>query len=226
MLNQGRASWLARCCNTTHVLMSKLLFLHILVKIVEHFWLFLTKIFHIAALEMLHLWHKLHSCHAASFNSCCIVYNQGRLQDRRSEYYKAEATRKLSPTFTDFFWKHWAERFASWHQFRYLNKAVGSVSRTRPMPVTSWLKLELLNQLWVRSINWEPEQKQGVIQEPDQQTSTASGLPQAQSLGQCEPVMIWAGEPVTSRFGADFWLCHDPLSAPAPLLSLGSCVGV
>lgn len=55
MLNQDRASWLARRCNTIHVLMSKLLFLHILVKIVEHFWLFSTKILQNAPLEMVHV---------------------------------------------------------------------------------------------------------------------------------------------------------------------------
>lgn len=55
MLNQDRASLLARHCNTIHVLMSKLLFLHSLVKIVEHFWLFFTKILHNAPLKMVHV---------------------------------------------------------------------------------------------------------------------------------------------------------------------------
>lgn len=54
-----------------------------------------------------------------------------------------------------------------------------------------------------RSTNWEPEQNQVSSREPDQRLSTASGLPQALSLKQCEPVMICSDHKASLRSDHD-----------------------
>lgn len=87
------------------------------------------------------------------FTTCSNTSNQGRIQDRsQSEIIITSFkewvlwSRSNSETITYFysFLRDALGRcFSSWH----LNKAVVSVSRTRPMPVMSWLKLKLLNKI-------------------------------------------------------------------------------